>query len=68
MVWEIHGTNFDNTIFSPVTHGTKPANSTQTNLTEPTLTPGQLYRIWIDREGHDLFAGHEYEVRDFIAQ
>jgi len=68
IVWEIHGTNFDNTIFSPVTHGTKPENSIQTNLTEPTLTPGQSYRIWIEREGNGPFSDHEYEVRDFIAQ
>ena len=68
MVWEIHGTNFDNTIFSPVTHGTLPANAIQTNLTEATLTPGQSYRIWIEREGNGPFSDHEYEVRDFIAQ
>ncbi|MCH8019735.1 hypothetical protein IH785_07730 [candidate division KSB1 bacterium] len=67
-VWEIHGNNFDNTIFSPVTHGTLPANSIQTNLTEPTLTPGQLYRIWIEREGNGPFIDHEHEVRDFKAQ
>lgn len=67
-VWEIHGINFDNTIFSPVTHGTPPANSMQTILTEPTLTPGQSYRIWIEREGNGPFSDHEYEVRDFMAR
>jgi len=67
-VWEIHGINFDNTIFSPVTHGTQPANSIQTILTEPTLTLGQLYRIWIERDGDGPFGGYETEVRDFIAQ
>jgi len=67
-VWQIHGNNFDNTIFSPVTHGTLPANSIQTNLTEPTLTPGQLYRIWIERDGNGPFGGYETEVRDFRPQ
>lgn len=64
-VWEIHGENFENTIFSPVTHGTVPPNAVQTNATELVLTPGQLYRIYIAREGRGII-GYNSETRDFM--
>ncbi len=67
-VWEIHGNDFENTIFSPVNHGILPAaNVTQTFPPVP-LIAQQFYRIYIEREGNDPFAGHEHEVRDFKAQ
>ncbi len=64
-VWEINGNNFENTIFSPVTHGTIPANTIETIALERILTPGQPYRIYIYRGGNHI-AGFESEVRDFI--
>ncbi len=64
-VWEIHGNNFETTIFSPVTHGTIPANAIETTALERVLTPGQLYRIYIYRDGNHVVRG-ESEVRDFI--
>lgn len=67
-IWEIHGNDFKDTIFSPVTHGTLPLDAIGADPTEPTLTAGQLYRIWIEREGGGPFKDHEYEVRDFRTQ
>jgi hypothetical protein len=67
VVWRVRDQNFENTIFSPVTHGTVPPTAVQEVATQVVLTPGQLYRIYIEREGRGL-VGHESETRDFRVQ
>ncbi|MFQ5676552.1 MAG: hypothetical protein ACE5G1_11690 [bacterium] len=66
-VWELHGNNFDNTIFSPVTHASIPVNAIQVVAPVPLISQ-QMYRIYIAREGGGPFVGYEHEVRDFKAQ
>ncbi|MFQ5639172.1 MAG: hypothetical protein ACE5IR_14415 [bacterium] len=69
IVWEIHHQNYEDRIFSPVTHGVVPASAAQENALELSLIPGQLYRVSIYRDGNgNALAEDENEVRDFIVQ
>ncbi|MDD5772657.1 MAG: hypothetical protein PHX78_04230 [bacterium] len=43
-------TGITNSISSPVTYGTAPAGTMQTNNDEPDLTPGQTYEVLVQRK------------------
>ncbi|MFQ5709159.1 MAG: hypothetical protein ACE5HO_17015, partial [bacterium] len=79
-IWAIRSSDFENNVFSPVTHGIVPSDaeeeatiscsgafgSSNDNF-ERVLTPGQMYRLEVFRQDHLIF-GDQYEARDFIAQ